>query len=332
MTTLIALNTRDALIMGCDSLGTVTRRLIDPFDLTEYFEDDGDFHIKLDEQGQPLLSDFSKISGRAQHVPYNHMTHVDKLFPLEPLQMAVMSAGEAAIGDRTIKNLVGEFKTTDGFLASTQGTSYTLRSVGRKLLRFMWDYYYREYPDERRRPELEFMLGGYDKRKPTPCVTRIHVHENQIEDTDYEFGVFFGGQMKEVQRIVFGTDLENKIALVKRVYELLERYHSLLSQQLTDAGIQVQLKPPQEFGDGLFLFNEWRLNEMDASWGTFSEQNAIECVDFLVNIMIKSQQFCSQMPTVGGAVQIGVIKKSSGFTFVSRREWRHGDYAVPVKE
>jgi len=32
--------------------------------------------------------------------------------------MAVVTAGEIAIGDRTIKNLIGEFKTTDDFFKS----------------------------------------------------------------------------------------------------------------------------------------------------------------------------------------------------------------------
>lgn len=42
MTTLVALNTRDALVMGCDSLGTVTKRLVNPFDLMNYFDPDND--------------------------------------------------------------------------------------------------------------------------------------------------------------------------------------------------------------------------------------------------------------------------------------------------
>lgn len=332
MTTLIALNTRDAIVMGCDSLGTVTKRLVDPFDLVDYFDTNGDLNIKVDEQGQPILSDFSKIYNKSQHVPYDNMAYVDKLFALEPLEMAVMSAGEVAIGNRTIKNLLGEFKKTDSFEKSTEGTSYTLKSIGRKLLRFMWGYYLQMYPDERRRPELELMLGGYDKRKPTPGIVRIYVNENKIEEPDYDFGVFLGAQKKEIQRIVFGTDYENKLRLIERVDDLLKRYHSLLNQQLVDSGIQIQLKQPGEFGNELYIFNDWDLEGIEARWQAFSEQNAIECVDFLVNIMIKSQQFCSQMPTVGGAVQLAVIKKSSGCTFISRREWRHGDHAVPIKE
>ena len=69
MTTLVALNTRDALVMGCDSLGTVTRRLIDSFDLIDYFNDDAELGIKVGSDGKPLLDKFSKIYRKAQLIP-----------------------------------------------------------------------------------------------------------------------------------------------------------------------------------------------------------------------------------------------------------------------
>ena len=96
---------------------------------------------------------------------------------------------------------MAEFKSTEGFIKSTNA-NYTLSSVGNKLLRFLWQYYHREYPDERRRPELELMLGGYNKRRHTPGIMRIHVHKNRKEKPDYDFGVFFGAQMKEIQRLI----------------------------------------------------------------------------------------------------------------------------------
>ena len=47
MTTLVALATKDALVMGCDSLASETTRLIDPFKLLEYFDSDKNFELKL---------------------------------------------------------------------------------------------------------------------------------------------------------------------------------------------------------------------------------------------------------------------------------------------
>lgn len=331
MTTLVALNTRDALVMGCDSLETMTKRLVDPFDLKDYFDIQNEFKIKVDNEGKPLLDEFSKIFNKSQPVPYNHIPHVDKLFSLSPLPMGVMFAGIVSIGDRTIKNLIGEFKSTDPIFRST-ANDYTLSSAGSRLLEFIWRYYSKEYPDAEDRPDLEFMLGGYDKQKRTPAVVRIYCNKNRIENTYYDFGVFLGGQMEEIQRLVFGSDALNIINLTKRTDYLLRRYRELLAQQLKESKIEIRLKNPQDFDNELQLFHGWRLEGLDADWAAFSEQNAIDCVDFLVNIMIRSQRFSTRMPTVGGGVQVAVIKKESGFTFISRREWRHGDHTVPVQE
>ena len=55
---------------------------------------------------------------------------------------------------------------------------------------------------------------------------------------------------------------------------------------------------------------------------------AIGCVDFFVDIMIKSQNFSSRLPTVGGEVHIALIIKNDGFRFISREEYEHEGYAV----
>ena len=63
----------------------------------------------------------------------------------------------------------------------------------------------------------------------------------------------------------------------------------------------------------------------------FSEQNAIDCVDFFLRIMIESQSVSSRLPTVGGNVHIAVIRKD-GFHPVSKEVWRHGSYEVNIPE
>jgi len=47
--------------------------------------------------------------------------------------------------------------------------------------------------------------------------------------------------------------------------------------------------------------------------------------------MIKSQQFSSGMPTVGGEVHIALITKAEGFQFVSREEYSHAGHFTPKK-
>ncbi len=315
--------------MGADSLGTMVKSWIDPNDLSAYFDvTSGGCKIRLGPDGKPAI-DMSQITCRFQEVVCNHLTNVDKLFSLSPLEMGIMCAGIAYIGDRSIKSLIAEFKTRDKAF-KTKTTNYTLKAVAERLLAFLWGHYSVQYPEGRNRPELELMLCGYDKRRFVPGVVRIHVHANRIQGPDYDLCLYLGGQTKEIQRLVFGTDVENKVRLIDRVDDLLKEYHASLTRQMEEAGVKVELKKPEDFGNKFKLFGEWDFQRMQANWSAFSEQSAIECIDFLINIMIRSQKFGNDMPSVGGEVQIAVIKKGSGFNYISKREWRHGDNVVPA--
>ena len=79
----------------------------------------------------------------------------------------------------------------------------------------------------------------------------------------------------------------------------------------------------------LICFTGWDIRGLDANFGDFSEQNAIDCVDFFIEIMIRAQAVSSQLPTVGGDVHIAVIRED-GFRFVSRQEWTHGDHSIEI--
>jgi hypothetical protein len=102
MTTLLAINTRDAIVMGADSLGTVTKQMIDPQDIAEYFETSDGFKIRSGPDREPLLDNWSKIMDKTQIILSNYYTHVEKIFSLAPLKMGVMCSGVGALGDRSI--------------------------------------------------------------------------------------------------------------------------------------------------------------------------------------------------------------------------------------
>lgn len=330
MTTLVALATKDALVMGCDSLGTETRNLINPSDLVkDFFVPEGEWKLKTNENGEPILRNFGDLMNKAQMVPFNSMTHVIKLFSLDPHKMGVMTTGISSIGQRTIRSLIREFKTREVF------SSGKVKDVGQKLLEFIGGYFEKEFSGWSRKPDLELMIGGYDQEKEVPSICRISVNENKIEQTfpdDNPFGIAFGGQMQEIQRIVFGTDGFNRVKLIIRVSQLFEKYRSLLHDFLSKKGISEELPTYEVLGDDLNLFQNWDLDGFDANWGDFSEQNAIECVNFFVEIMAKSQQFSSRLPTVGGDIHIGLITKDKGFKFISREEYIHEGHATPMED
>lgn len=332
MTSLVALATKDALVLGCDSLGTTSKSLVDPYDLVEFFDSKKNFELKKNKDGNPVLKDFWNIFHKAKLMPHTHMTHMTKLFSLNPLEMGVMSAGLVSIGDRTIQSLIEEFKSQGpAFKTKPKPPNYTVRSIAKKMLDFILRDFECAYPDERIRPNLELILGGYDKRGQIPKIVRIKVSENKVVDTVRKFGIVFGGQMKEIQRIVFGTDGENKRKIGSRHIDLLNKYRDKMKELLKQKDISIEIPDLSEndkkqleiFSDG------WDLDGLNTNWGDFSEQNAIECVDFFVDIMIKSQQFSEGMPSVGGQVHIALVTKTEGFRFVSREEYSHGGYFTP---
>ena len=61
MTTLVALASKDALVMGTDSLATLTKPLVDPLDIIQYFDTEDDFRIRLDDKGMPFSIVFSLL-------------------------------------------------------------------------------------------------------------------------------------------------------------------------------------------------------------------------------------------------------------------------------
>ena len=161
------------------------------------------------------------------------------------------------------------------------------------------------------------------KRKEFHIFIEYLSHDNKIEpifQREAPFGIAFGGQMEEIQRIVFGADSTNRIELMERVGILFHKYRELLQNYLTEKGITEELPKIDTFGDELALFKDWRLTGFGADWGDFSNQNAIECVNWFVGIMIKSHQFTSNLPTVGGEIHLGLITKDKGFTSHIKRK------------
>ena len=319
--------------MGTDSLATVTRRLVDPLDLSEYFDANNEFKIRVDDQGKPILDNLLSIMEQAQSVPYNQLGNVLKLFDLSPFPMGAMFTGVTSIGDRTIGKMLSEFKEREGASApGSEQSNYTVRSLGDRLREFLRQYYASIYPQAHMQPELELIIGGYDKLSHLPSLYRIDVREDTIVEifsVESPFGVAFGGQNDWIQRIVFGTDQDNQVRLAQRAQDLLLEYHRLISEAIVNAGITFEVPGPDSWGDELKLFNSWNLNGLDANIADFSEQNAIDCVDFFIEIMIRVQAVSSRLPTVGGDINIAVIRKD-GFRFVSRQEWRHRDHSIRI--
>lgn len=326
MTTLVALPTKDAVVMGCDSLGTVSQPMIDSIRLLSEFFDFNSGDLILDDDGKPRLRSVSQVLDLTSQVPFDHMTDVDKMFSLEPLAMGVMFTGTTSIEDRTIKSLLGDFKAGDkAFLPETP--NFTVKSVGERLLEHIRAFYEEAFGDIRPefRPPLELILAGYDKSGPHPRVAKIDLRAAEVSMQEPPFSPVFGGQSREIERIVYGIDIDGYIRIEERHEDLMRRYalkvakaNGVEDPKLSDPGKDFRI-----FG------KDFGLPSMAANWGNFSEQNAIDCVAYFVRIMRGAQRFSARMPTVGGAIHVALVDRETGFRFISRREYAHEDHRVP---
>lgn len=106
MTTTLSFATRDCVVIGCDSLATTTRPMIDPFNfLSKYLEIDKDGVVKLKKKGDGSnrLSTITDLSSLIEDIPYNQQTNVTKIYKINDTKIGVLFAGIAAIGEMSVK-------------------------------------------------------------------------------------------------------------------------------------------------------------------------------------------------------------------------------------
>ena len=82
------------------------------------------------------------------------------------------------------------------------------------------------------------ILAGYDKAKTWPAIVEVDVKDNSATKSFSagEFGIAFAGQMDWIQRIVFGSDVINKIRLMERTRSLMDMYRDKLVEHLKSKG------------------------------------------------------------------------------------------------
>ena len=73
----------------------------------------------------------------------------------------------------------------------------------------------------------------------------------------------------------------------------------------------------------------WRLDGFNADFGDFSTQNAINCVYWLVELMVRVQEFGDSMPTVGGDIHVAMIDRKDGFRFISEEAYKLQGHITP---
>lgn len=334
MTTTISLATRDCIVLGCDSLATSIRPFLDPLLLADYFFDQSG-ELKRDTNGDPLLKKIAQLSALVRHVPQDQLPNVTKLFHLKPLPVGLLFAGAASLGDLSVKNLVDSFLDHDLF-APFRMTAPSVQQVADAFLKFakeIYDRFYSALPDTLK-PMMEVVLSGYSADSLLPEVYRLNFSATpsiKAEVNAGKFDIVFSGQYDVIQRVVMGIDLQSYLSLTDKSEKILKNYRDSLQNFLVASGVQVALPEPDMADQKLQIFagDFGGVKGLNANRDSLSEQAAINFVEFLIDTMIKAQQFSGSIPTVGGDVHIAIITKANGFVWISKEEYIFRGHAVP---
>lgn len=333
MTTTISLATRDCIVLGSDSLATSAVPTIDPFKLADhFFEKSG--ALKCESDGSPLLKNAAQLSAFVSRTPKDQLPNVTKLFYLKPYPIGVTFSGASIIGEYSIKNLVDAFLDYASGKIDAAGVSVAV--VAREFFQYVERIYstaYSTLPDNLK-PHSEVLLSGYSADSLLPEVFRLTFADKCEIKQEVErgkFNILYSGQYDVIERVVDGVDLRSYIRLNERCSRVLSNYKTRMEEHLlATAKIAITLPDPDPTDEGLRLFSEnfGGVRGLKANIESLSEQAAINFVEFLIDTMIKAQQFSGSIPTVGGDIHIGIITKANGFCWISKEEYNFRGHAV----
>jgi len=333
MTTIISLAARDFIVVGCDSLATTSLDMVFPHQLAEEFFD-ANGNLKLDSNGQPLLKNTNQIWSRAQSMPIDQLPSVVKLYDLEPIKACVLFAGASRIENITVRNLVETFKEKPEILKSIESKDYTIEWIANQFKDHVNQAFEREIPEAFLRPTMEVILSGYSAAHREPEVWRLIFSFNRnarkfecsvTNDVPRKsYTILFGGQYDVIQRVVNGIDTPSYVSLRERTVKVLQQYHEEVQTYIQSLNPKATIPKPDFTQQKYNIFGDDQggVTKIFADIGSLSEQAGIDFVYFLIDVMIKSQEFASSIPTVGGKIHVAILTKSARFKWISKESYR----------
>ena len=322
MTINVGIVTAEALVLGCDSIASVTEHLLDPF--RQNVTDNADGSMRIDFDMDDLVP---TVTGA-----WDGVTKMFELSQSPPV--AAVTAGLAKLNGLNMSSLASEFAATRHAQQAAHSTPVTVEDVATAFLKFMRARYEKHYADsplpEQFRDGPEFLIGGFGTADAFPSLYRVNVQEDSchLEYGGGECGVTWGGESDAVERLLRGYDAEIRFRVdalyagTMRIYraEITQAVAQLLSSfaaQVGDAaeGLQTQLpKPP--------VICPWGEEALQIRYADLPLQDAVDLVAFLVTLQSARAKFGSGVATVGGRTHVGVITKQR-FVMLEEPQLKH---------
>lgn len=318
MTINIALVTREALILGCDSIASASEHFIDPW---RHLDRDDEGNPQQDANGQ-LIARFKFDALRS--VVTDAWGGATKMFGLsrDNSWVAATTAGLSIVNEQKVSAIAAQFARSMAALNAT-----TVDAVAVSFMEFVRQEYEKQYsdpaiPDEWKN-EVEFLVGGYGSNDNFPSLYRVSVRDRQVSLMygPGHFGIAWAGQADAVARLVHGYDrnLRDRVNAAVRdaMSTLRETYSSTVARIVQDvlekggvgaeelAGVDTSLP---DVPNVQLPFHEFAL---DIEIANLSLQDAVELVSYLVNLQAGRMKFGRGVATVGGRTHVGIATRDS---------------------
>lgn len=330
MTVNIGLVTGDALVLGCDSIASVSNYFLDPF-----------VNVDLDGEGNPVLDESGKLCIRfetddLQSIVTDAWGNVTKMFPIHQgnTNVVAVTAGLAKMCDRPISSLGAEF-LAKRLASETQ--LVTVEEIAKSFQDFMREKYDEHYGDSpippRFRDGPEFLVGGFGRDDDFPSLYRLNIQANTTKPSfaDGHAGLAWNGQSDAVERFIKGFDGPLQSDVASCVEEALEKYHSEATVKVAEivntvlAAVGAEMPPDIDAAlpNPGKVSLPWKNYRLRIAYSNLPLQEAIHLVSFLVNLQSGKARFAPGVATVGGRVHIGVVTKSEGFKLLNEPNLVH---------
>jgi len=240
-----------------------------------------------------------------QMLVYNVYDNANKIFNLyKGLPVGAVTWGLGSIENASIETLVKDFRLE--ISKEIDGNNYSVEDFVKKFKSFIFEDHYEKIFKGTNDPNtfLGFAIAGYSIKDSlklqNPEIWLLDMVNGSCKDPvnffpNNQAGVIWGGQTNPLIRIYNGYD--------PRLFDLLKE------SKIDDAKIkEIQQLIQQRFS-------------MNSVIPSMPIQDAINLVEYFVDMTEKYFKYIPEATTVGGPIEIAAITKYEGFKWVKRKHY-----------
>lgn len=281
MTINVAIVTSEALVLGCDSLGSFTQFMLDPVRCASERLPDGAIQLTVS------APDFVHQVTKTWQGTVKMFALSDRSTPV-----AAITSGLWKLNGRSMSSYAHQFLNDQ----RARSDLFTVESVAEAFLAFVRAQYEQHYAESFRQEQYRdapfFLVGGYGRADYLPSLYRIDVLANDVTAACLpgQCGILWDGQTHAVERVIFGFDKELMLTVED---EIIAR---------------------GDISRGEF---DWARFKSEVDYGELTVQEAVHFASYLIMVQSGAARFSPEVPRVGGQAVIGIITRSDGFQILA---------------